>query len=515
MEELGETSCAVAPAGRYSLWRIRRLSQFRLRLKGYQHLENLNTSSECEDEPLVKTLRKCASVQEYRSSDSDTEEVEKVIEESSPRGVLEGLDIVALRCSEPDTTSSRASTSYIDVREHRNRRVPWRVLLRRWNPKSIKRLYSYPHFGIPKVLRGTLSKVYKFQTTESSPQPGYKPSWKNFSFAELQAATNNFISENIIGKGGHAIVYKGCLKDGQFVAIKRLIHGTSDEDTANFLSELGIIAHLDHPNATKLIGCGIEGGLYLVLQLSEHGSLSSFLHGTNEKLDWSSRYRVAMGTAEGLEYLHERCPRCIIHRDIKASNILLSENFEPQISDFGLAKWLPDKSSHYPMSSFNGTFGYLAPEYLMHGIVNEKTDVFAYGVLLLELITGRRAIDSSKQSLVIWAKPLLERKNIRELVDPSLGDAYDSAELNRATGTAYLCIQQSSVLRPRMSQARTGKLGIVLKLLRGEEGRSEPTLGRQRTLQRTYSQELCDAEEYNATRYLNDLNQIKKLALDF
>ncbi|KAJ6817115.1 receptor-like cytosolic serine/threonine-protein kinase RBK2 [Iris pallida] len=456
MEELRETSCDAFVPGRYSLWRIRRLSLFRLRRKGYQHLENLNTSSECEDEPLAKTLRKCASVQEYRYSDSDTDAVEKVIEESSPRGVLEGLDIVALRCPESDTSSSRGSTSCFDVQEHQSK-SPWRVLLQRWRPKSIKRLYSYPRFGIPKLLRGTFSKVYRFQRTESSPGSPGKPTWKNFSFAELQAATDNFSSENIIGKGGYAVVYKGCLEDGQFVAVKRLIHGTSDEDTTSFLSELGIIVHLEHPNATKLVGFGIEGGLFLVLQLSEHGSLSSFLHGTNQKLGWSSRYRIAIGTAEGLEYLHERCPRRIIHRDIKASNILLSENFEPQISDFGLAKWLPDKLTHYTMSSFEGTFGYLAPEYLMHGIVNEKVDVFAYGVLLLELITGRKAIDSSKQSLVIWAKPLLERKNIRELVDPSLGDAYDSAELNRVTNTAYLCIQQSSILRPRMSQARMGK----------------------------------------------------------
>ncbi|KAJ6808859.1 receptor-like cytosolic serine/threonine-protein kinase RBK2 [Iris pallida] len=194
--------------------------------------------------------------------------------------------------------------------------------------------------------------------------------------------------------------------------------------------------------------------MFLVLQLSEHGSLASFLHGSKEKLDWSVRYRVAIGTAEGLEYLHERCPRRIIHRDIKAANILLSENFEPQISDFGLAKWLPDKLTHFTISSFEGTFGYLAPEYLMHGIVNEKIDVFAYGVLLLELVTGRKAIDSSKQSLVIWAKPLLERKKIKELLDPSLGEAYDSTELKRVTNTAYLCIQQSAILRPRMTQAR-------------------------------------------------------------
>ncbi|RVW53374.1 Receptor-like cytosolic serine/threonine-protein kinase RBK2 [Vitis vinifera] len=158
-----------------------------------------------------------------------------------------------------------------------------------------------------------------------------KSSWKNFSLVELQNATKNFHHENLIGKGGYAEVYKGRLKDGQFIAIKRLTQGTPEERVMSFLHELGIIAHVNHPNTAKLIGYGVQGGLHLVLQLSPLGSLGSLLHVTKSKLEWSSRYKIALGTADGLRYLHEHCQRRIIHRDIKADNILLTEDFEPQV----------------------------------------------------------------------------------------------------------------------------------------------------------------------------------------
>ncbi|KAK7412613.1 hypothetical protein VNO78_04111 [Psophocarpus tetragonolobus] len=325
----------------------------------------------------------------------------------------------------------------------------------------------------------------------------FKTSWKNFTLAEIEAATDEFSDENLIGEGGYAEVYLGKLEDGNFVAIKRLTRGNQEEMTADFLSELGIIVHVDHPNIARLIGYGVEGGMFLVLQLSPHGSLSSILYGPREKLDWSLRYKIALGTAEGLRYLHEACQRRIIHKDIKASNILLSEDFEPQISDFGLAKWLPDQWTHHTVSKVEGTFGYLPPEFFMHGIVDEKTDVYAYGVLLLELITGRQALDSSQKSLVMWAKPLLSENNIKELVDPVLADAYDKEQMKLVILTASLCVDQSSIQRPDMSQ--------VLDILRGDEDSLRIVKERAKSkLQRTYSEELLDAEEYNSTKLLSE-----------
>ncbi|XP_077232389.1 receptor-like cytosolic serine/threonine-protein kinase RBK2 [Tasmannia lanceolata] len=447
-----------------------------------------------------------ASALDLRSLDVEKEEKE-VVDGSSPRGVLEDC----MRSLESETSSSKPSTSsYSESLASPTVPSQWRGFFRLWRERSMRRLSTFPPRGVPKIHKRNRSNREN-QTTEPTLCNNletccFKPSWINFSHAELREATNNFSSENVIGMGGFAEVYKGCLQDGQLVAIKRLTRGTSEERIGNFLAELGIIVHINHPNAAKLIGFGIEGGMHLVLQLSPHGSLASRLHGSKEKLEWRIRYKVALGTAEGLQYLHEGCQRRIIHRDIKAANILLTEDFEPQICDFGLAKWLPDQWTHHTVSTFEGTFGYLAPEYFMHGIVDEKIDVFAFGVLMLELITGRKAVDSSQQSLLMWAKPLLEKNDMRELVDPSLGDAYDSQQMNCVAFAASLCIQHSSILRPQMSQ--------VVKLLKGEGNLESMKLSQGRVLQRTYSEELLDMEEYNSTRYLSDLNRHKQIALD-
>ncbi|EPS68618.1 hypothetical protein M569_06148, partial [Genlisea aurea] len=292
----------------------------------------------------------------------------------------------------------------------------------------------------------------------------FETSWKNFSLSDLQEATNNFSHENLIGEGGYSEVYKGHLENGQLIAVKRLIRGTPEEMTADYLSELGILVHVNHPNISGVVGYGVEGGMHLVLPLSANGSLSSLLKGEKDKLTWCFRYNIALGIASGLSYLHEGCQRRIIHRDIKSANILLTEDFEPQISDFGLAKWLPDQWTHLTVSQFEGTFGYLPPEFFMHGIVDEKTDVYAYGVLLLELLSGRPAIDEARNSVVIWAKPLLHRNDVSEIADPSLEGNYNVEQMNRVIAVASLCIHQNPSERPQMSQ--------VVRMLRGDEGRT-------------------------------------------
>ncbi|GMI79549.1 ROP binding protein kinases 2 [Hibiscus trionum] len=378
----------------------------------------------------------------------------------------------------------------------------WKKLFKLWKTRSKKRLASIPilssskwprKFGRSAKENPMMREIYNFRS-----------SLQNFSLPELRAATDNFNPENIIGRGGYSVVYKGRLKDGKFVAIKRATNGTYDERTASFLSELGILAHVNHPNTATLIGCGVEGGMHLVFQLSRLGSLASVLHGQKGALDWSKRSKIALGSADGLRYLHDHCEKRIIHRDIKAENILLTDNFEPQICDFGLAKWLPRQWTHHNVTIFEGTFGYLAPEYFMHGIVDEKTDVYAFGVLLLELITGRRALDQ-QQSIVVWAKPLLEKNDIKELVDPSLGDDYDVNEVDRMVSTAALCINHASFLRPQMNQ--------VVRQLRDNEYVADCSKKSQSlSIRRTYSNELFDAQEYNSTKHLN-MNRLREIAL--
>ncbi|MED6210259.1 hypothetical protein PIB30_062516 [Stylosanthes scabra] len=283
----------------------------------------------------------------------------------------------------------------------------------------------------------------------ASPSPCRSP-WKIFSHHDIQLATNHFSQENLIGKGGYAEVYKGCFPNNQLVAIKRLTRGSADETIGDFLSELGVMAHVNHPNTAKLVGYGVDGGMYLVLQLSQKGSLASVLYGSKEKLPWCIRQKIA-------------------------------------ICDFGLAKWLPENWTHHTVSKFEGTFGYLAPEYLLHGIVDEKTDVFAFGVLLLELVSGRRALDYSQQSLVLWAKPLLKKNEIKELFDPSLNEEFDTRQMNLMLLAASLCIQQSSIRRPSMRQ--------VVQLLNGNLSCFK---GMKKTrfpfLRKVFQEELLDSE---------------------
>lgn len=456
--------------------------------------------------------------------------------ENSPRGVLEGSSAL---CPDSDSSSS-SSTSFSSHTFFKKKLISsnreawnsdkgsgWRDVARLWKARSLHCLKTFPSRVFPRnVATGwsplrsdpSIDDDSSFSMTNLSSDNDSLPlrtkiPWKCFTFQELQSATCNFSSENFIGSGGYAEVYKGSLANGELLAVKRLTRGrgTEEQRVNDFLTELGIIVHISHPNTARLIGFGVEGGLHLVFEFFPHGSLASLLHGTKSHLlDWNIRYKVALGTARGLLYLHEGCQRRIIHRDIKASNILLTENFDPQISDFGLAKWLPEPWTHLILTAaIEGTFGYLAPEYVMHGIVDEKTDVFAFGVLLLELITGRLPIDSSQQSLVMWAKPLLECRSIQKLVDHRLGDAYNAHQLHVMASIAALCVQQAAILRPSMKQ--------VFQLLNGEGQNIENSESSTVPLLHTpYLQESLDTGEYiSSTHYVTDLNRHKEVALQF
>ncbi|KAF3439194.1 hypothetical protein FNV43_RR17469 [Rhamnella rubrinervis] len=441
--------------------------------------------------------------------------------EPSPRGVLENPALSGTESDHSGSSSGTCNSSSPNEKSmaHQaleNQGMQWKSMFGALKKKSVRRFSTIPLLAAGyeisrKNLRRKLARIgsfgHKIDDCEGFPDLVVsKPTWRNFDYAELDVATANFNPENLVGKGGQAEVYKGCLADGQLVAVKRLTKKQKENEDriADFLSELGIIAHTEHPNVARLFGFGIDGGLHLVLEFSPYGSLASLLFGSTECMEWKVRFKVAVGVAEGLQYLHHDCHRRIIHRDIKASNILLTENYEAQISDFGLAKWLPEKWSHHVVFPIEGTFGYLAPEYFMHGIVDEKTDVFAYGVLLLELITGRRAVDSSQQSLVIWAKPLLDNNNFKELVDPQLGDAFDHAEMKRTMMTASMCIHHQSTKRPFMNR--------VVRLLKDEDGPVE--LKQKSTAVRSLILDACDLEDYTCSSYLSDLHRHRQLVME-
>ncbi|WOL07293.1 putative receptor-like serine/threonine-protein kinase [Canna indica] len=292
------------------------------------------------------------------------------------------------------------------------------------------------------------------------------PNFRWFTYEELCSLTNQFCADNVIGKGGSSEVYRGCLPNGKHVAIK--LSKLSEEASRDFLLEVKIITKLDHKLIVPLIGICIEyNTLISVYNYFPTGNLEENLHGknVNSPIPWHMRFKVAIGVAEALKYLHSGCSNPVIHRDVKSSNILLTDEFEPQISDFGLAIWAPTTSTYLTHDDVVGTFGYLAPEYFMHGKVSNKIDVFAFGVVLLELLTGRKPISDEnpkgQESLVMWATPILERGEFMDLLDPNLNDNYDEEQMRKVALAASLCIARTAHLRPQMVE--------ILSLLQGEE----------------------------------------------
>ncbi|CAI9098586.1 OLC1v1035260C1 [Oldenlandia corymbosa var. corymbosa] len=362
-------------------------------------------------------------------------------EKRSPRTVLEAFETESQGTGEDSSSIDETSVtkSPIVVSEMKRQPEPKKPM----SPlKIFSSFFRSPFDSSARKRNDALFKKEKQQ-----------PMLKCFGYEEIVNATNNFHDENMVGQGGFSEVYKGVLKDGSIIAVKRLAKDTTTNKENDFLMELGIIGHVNHPNTASLVGCCVENGLYLIFKFYPNGTLASALHGKeSQPLEWPIRYRIALGVARGLHYLHKCCKHRIIHRDIKASNVLLGPDYEPQIADFGLAKWLPNKWTHHAVVSIEGTFGYLAPEYVLHGLVDEKTDVFAFGILLLEIITGRRPVDSSQQNLLLWAKPLMESGKLSELADPNLESNYSIVELHRLVLTASYCVRQSPSGRPSMTE---------------------------------------------------------------
>ncbi|CAN1157907.1 Probable LRR receptor-like serine/threonine-protein kinase At1g56130 [Linum perenne] len=276
-----------------------------------------------------------------------------------------------------------------------------------------------------------------------------------FSYAELRGATKDFSASNKLGEGGFGPVYLGKLDDGRVIAVKQL-SVQSHQGKSQFIAEIATISAVQHRNLVKLYGCCIEGeNRLLVYEYLENKSLDKALFEESSlNLDWPTRYDICLGIARGLAYLHEESRLRIVHRDVKASNILLDSELVPKISDFGLAKLYDDKKTHIS-TRVAGTIGYLAPEYAMRGHLTEKADVFAFGVVALEIVSGRpnsdTTLDEEKMYLLEWAWYLHENNREVELADSRLPE-YDEDELKRFVGIALLCTQASPSLRPSMSR---------------------------------------------------------------
>ncbi|GKC93879.1 inactive protein kinase, partial [Tanacetum coccineum] len=323
---------------------------------------------------------------------------------------------------------------------------------------------------------GSVRDVISFsRNTPSGPPPlcsiclnkapivGKPPRW--FTYAELELATGGFSRANFLAEGGFGSVHRGVLNDGQVVAVKQHKLASTQGDQ-EFCSEVEVLSCAQHRNVVMLIGfCVEDGRRLLVYEYICNRSLDYHLYGRHkDTLEWSARLKIAVGAARGLRYLHEECRvGCIVHRDVRPNNILITHDFEPMVGDFGLARWQPDGDKG-EATRVIGTFGYLAPEYAESGQITEKADVYSFGVVLVELVTGRKAVDLNRpkgqQSLTEWARPLLDGDTIDELIDPRLGNCYSEDEVICMLQAASLCIKRDPYLRPRMSQ--------VIRILEGD-----------------------------------------------
>ncbi|KAL1569402.1 non-specific serine/threonine protein kinase [Salvia divinorum] len=315
-------------------------------------------------------------------------------------------------------------------------------------------------------------KWKRIETLERSISP-LAHSLIRFSYSDILSATRNFSKGRVLGRGALSCVFRGRVGFMRTaVAIKRLDRDDKEASKA-FCRELMIASSLHNPHIVPLVGfcTDAEMGLFLVYKYVSGGSLERFLHEKKRAvkgcpaLPWPVRYKVAVGIAEAINYLHNGTERCVVHRDIKPSNILVSSKKTPKLCDFGLATWTSAPSVPFLCKTVKGTFGYLAPEYFQHGKVSDKTDVYAFGVVLLELITGRKPIESSRgpgeENLVQWAKPLLQQGGVEKLLDPRLGFTPKSmGQVTRMARAAAACIN---------NELRRPEMGEIVTILKGKE----------------------------------------------
>ncbi|WZY98239.1 hypothetical protein YC2023_070568 [Brassica napus] len=281
------------------------------------------------------------------------------------------------------------------------------------------------------------------------------PSCSNFKYEVLEKATESFHDSMKLGQGGAGSVYKGILPDGRVVAVKKLFFNTR-EWADQFFNEVNLISRVEHKNLVRLLGCSIEGPKsLLVYEYVQNRSLDQilFMKNTVHILSWKQRFTIIIGISEGLEYLHRGSEVKIIHRDIKTSNILLDQNLSPKIADFGLARSLgTDKTQ--TNTGIAGTLGYLAPEYLIKGQLTEKADVYAYGVLIIEIATGKKnnAFSQGTSSVLHSVWEHFKADTLKSSVDPRLKGMFTEEDALKVLEIGLLCVQSSVELRPSMSE---------------------------------------------------------------
>ncbi|GJM85216.1 hypothetical protein PR202_ga01647 [Eleusine coracana subsp. coracana] len=277
-----------------------------------------------------------------------------------------------------------------------------------------------------------------------------------YTLKELEAATEMFSDEKVIGEGGYGIVYHGVLENGTQVAVKNLLNNRGQAEK-EFKVEVEAIGRVRHKNLVRLLGYCAEGNQrMLVYEYVDNGTLEQWLHGDVgpiSPLTWDHRMKIILGTAKGLMYLHEGLEPKVVHRDVKSSNILLDKHWNAKLSDFGLAKLLGSERS-YVTTRVMGTFGYVAPEYAGTGMLNETSDVYSFGILIMEIISGRVPVDYNRPpgevNLVDWLKTMVSSRNSDGVVDPKMSKKPTSRALKKALLVALRCVDPDASKRPRM-----------------------------------------------------------------